>query len=158
MPLLLVRVDSRLVHGQVVETWVPHTGANYLVVANDDLAANPALRAVMELAIPESIHAAFCAVAGVRAALSEIEARGDRAILLCATAQDALRLREMGISFSSLNIGNLHYASGKVEITPSVYFSPEDFEAVDRLRHEGVAVDVRATPSDQGVCFAPEGG
>lgn len=158
MSLLLVRVDSRLIHGQVVEAWIPHTGADCLLVVNDDLAGNPALRAVMELAVPPSVHAAFCRVAEVRKILSEIDAHGEKAILICATARDALRLHEMGVLFTALNIGNLHYASGKVEITPSVYFAPEDFEAVECLRHQGVAVDVRATPFESGVSFTPEGG
>lgn len=158
MPLLLVRVDSRLIHGQVVETWVPHTGADCLLVVNDDLAGNPALRAVMELGVPATVHAAFCRVAEVRAALSEIDAHGEKAILICATAPDAVRLRETGVPFATLNIGNLHYSSGKVEITPSVYFAPEDFQAVERLRHQGVAVDVRATPFEPGVSFDPDGG
>jgi len=37
MPLVLARIDCRLIHGQVVETWVPHTSADSLIVANDDL-------------------------------------------------------------------------------------------------------------------------
>ena len=59
MALVLVRVDCRLIHGQVVEAWVPHTGANCLLVANDDLVSNPFLRSVMEMAVPSDIHVVF---------------------------------------------------------------------------------------------------
>ncbi len=52
MSLVLARIDCRLIHGQVVETWIPHVNANLLIVANDDLYANPVLRSVMELAVP----------------------------------------------------------------------------------------------------------
>ncbi len=156
MPLVMVRVDSRLIHGQIVETWVPHTGANCLLVANDDLAANPSMRAVMELAVPPAVHTMFCGLADVPAVLAEVDRLGERAILLCASFCDALRLFGEGVRYSTLNVGNLHFAEGKVEITPSVYFSPEDFEAVHRLRHEGVAVNVRATPFEAGLSFEPE--
>jgi len=157
MALVLVRVDSRLIHGQVIEAWIPHTGADVLLVANDDLARNPSLRAVMELAVPRSVRAAFCAVADACRTLAELEARGGRVLLICATSADAVRLRQAGLSFSCLNIGNLHYAAGKVEITPSVYFAPEDFRAVEELRRCGISVDVRATPADRGVCFEGRG-
>ena len=60
MPLVLARIDCRLIHGQVVETWVPHTCADSLIVANDDLAGNPFLRSVMELAVPPAIRVRFC--------------------------------------------------------------------------------------------------
>lgn len=146
MPIVLVRVDCRLVHGQVLETWVPHTGANCLLVASDDLDANPFMKSVMEIAVPSSIHVVFRRVDDVAAAVSEIDRKNERAILLCAALSDALRIFRAGVRFPALNIGNLHFAEGKVEVTPSVYFAPEDFEAVDSLSRLGVAVTVRSTP------------
>ncbi len=156
MSLVLVRVDCRLVHGQVVETWLPHTGANCLLVANDDLAGNQFLRSVMELAVPQSIHVVFCRLDEVAKRLEQIDGDGERAILLCSTFLDALRIYDGGTRFSSVNIGNLHYAAGKVEISPSVYFSPEDFDAVHNLRDHGVDVTVRATPFEVGTSYGPE--
>lgn len=156
MPLVLVRVDCRLIHGQVVETWVPHTGANCLLVANDDLVANEILRSVMEMAVPPGIHVVFCRMEEVQGILSEIDRKGEKAILLCATFGDALDLFRRGIRFSDLNIGNLHYAAGKVEIAPSVYFTREDFEAVHCLSHLGVVVTVKATPFESGTSFGPD--
>lgn len=146
MPIVLVRVDCRLVHGQVLETWVPHTGANCLLVASDDLDANPFMKSVMEIAVPSSIRVVFRRVDEVAAAVSEIDRKDERAILLCAALSDALRIFRAGVRFPALNVGNLHFAEGKVEVTPSVYFAPEDFEAVDSLSRLGVAVTVRSTP------------
>lgn len=157
MSLVLVRVDCRLIHGQVVETWVPHTGADCLIVANDDLCSNPFLRSVMELAVPRAIHVIFCRLDEVADALDSIDRRGEKAILLCATFADALRIHRAGVRFSAVNIGNLHYAAGKVEISPSVFFSREDFDAVHCFRHQGVAVDVRSTPFEAGTSYEPEG-
>ena len=156
MSLVLVRVDCRLIHGQVVETWVPHTGANCLLVANDDLVDNEILKSVMEMAVPPGIHVVFSRVEEVRGVLSEIERKGEKAILLCATFGDALEIFHRGVRFSTLNIGNLHYAAGKVEIAPSVYFTQEDFEAVHCLSHLGVAVTVKATPFEAGTSFGPD--
>lgn len=146
MPIVLVRVDCRLVHGQVLETWVPHTGANCLLVASDSLAANPFMRSVMEIAVPSSIRVVFRRIDEVADAVTEIDRKNERAIVLCAALSDALRIFRAGVRFPALNVGNLHFAEGKVEVTPSVYFAPEDFEAVDALSRLGVAVTVRSTP------------
>ncbi len=153
MPIVLVRVDCRLIHGQVVETWVPHTGADCLLVANDDLVANAFLRSVMEMAVPAGVRVAFCAVEDAPRVMSEIDRNGGKAILLCASSGDALEIYRGGVRFANLNIGNLHYASGKVEIAPSVFFAQEDFEAVDCLCHLGVSVTVRATPFEPATCL-----
>jgi len=157
MSLVLVRVDCRLIHGQVVETWVPHTGANCLLVANDELAGNPFLRSVMEMAVPQDIHVVFCRLDEVGRFLTEIDRKGEKAILLCANSRDALAIFQCGVRFSTLNIGNLHYAAGKVEIAPSVYFSREDFDTVHCFSHLGVAVTVRSTPFEAGTSFGSEG-
>ncbi len=157
MPIVLARVDCRLVHGQVLETWVPHTGANCLLVVNDDLDANPILRSVMEIAVPSSIRVMFRRVGEAAEAVSEIDRRNARAILLCATLQDALRIFRAGVRFTALNVGNLHHAEGKVEISPSVYFAPGDFEAVDSLSRLGVAVTVRSTPFEAAAPYRCRG-
>jgi PTS system N-acetylgalactosamine-specific IIB component len=56
-----------------------------------------------------------------------------------------------------LNIGNLHFSEGKVEISPSVFFSPEDFDALRWLRSHGVSVLVQGTPFEAGTSFDAEG-
>jgi PTS system mannose-specific IIB component len=157
MSLVLARIDCRLIHGQVVETWVPHVKANRLIVANDDLAANPVLRSVMELAVPVGIRVRFCRLDEVVAAIAEADRAGDRSILLLSNASDAVKARRDGASFNLLNIGNLHFAEGKVQISPSVFFAPEDFEALRWLRSHGVSVCVKGTPFESGMSFEAEG-
>jgi PTS system mannose-specific IIB component len=118
MPLVLARIDCRLIHGQVVETWVPHTNADSLVVANDDLAANPFLRSVMELAVPPGIRVRFCRIADAVPVLAEADRLGERSILLVASAADAVAVRKGGAGFDLLNIGNLHFAEGRWRSPP----------------------------------------
>lgn len=50
--MTFVRIDNRLVHGQIIETWLPFTRARTIVVANDELAADPLRQEIMSLAIP----------------------------------------------------------------------------------------------------------
>lgn len=157
MSLVLARIDCRLIHGQVVETWIPHVHANLLIVANDDLAANPVLRSVMEMAVPVGIRVRFCRLDEVVSAIAEADLAGDRSILLVSNATDAVRVRKDGAAFSLLNIGNLHFAEGKVQISPSVFFAPEDFEALRWFRSHGVSVCVKGTPFESGMSFEAEG-
>ncbi len=157
MPLVLARIDCRLIHGQVVETWVPHTKADTLVVANDDLAENPFLRSVMELAVPPGIRIRFCRLRETAGVLGEAERNGERSILLVSSAADALTLLKEGVRFDHLNIGNLHFAAGKVMISPSVFFAPEDFEALRWFRTHGVSVNIQGTPFEAGPSFEAEG-
>ena len=38
--IVLTRIDNRLIHGQVATQWSGSIGANLILVANDDVAAN----------------------------------------------------------------------------------------------------------------------
>lgn len=156
MTLALARIDCRLIHGQVVETWVPHLSADSLIVANDDLAGNPFLRSVMELAVPPAIRVHFCRLEEATRVLADADRNGERSILLVASAADAVTLRKEGVVFDHLNIGNLHFATGKVEISPSVFFAPEDFDALCWFRSHGVSVLVQGTPFEVGTPFDAE--
>jgi mannose/fructose/N-acetylgalactosamine-specific phosphotransferase system component IIB len=156
MPLVLARIDCRLIHGQVVETWVPHTCADSLIVANDDLAGNPFMRSVMELAVPPGIRVRFCRLDEAISALADADRNGKRSILLAASTSDAMTLRKAGAAFEILNIGNLHFSPGKVEISPSVFFAPEDFDALGWFRSHGVTVLVQGTPFESGTSFDAE--
>ena len=51
-----VRIDNRLVHGQVIETWLPHTRAGMIVVVNDELSGNMLRQEIMSLAIPDGVE------------------------------------------------------------------------------------------------------
>ena len=55
--IALLRVDNRLVHGQVLEAWVPRLGARRIVVVDDEAAANPLALAAVTLAVPGELAA-----------------------------------------------------------------------------------------------------
>jgi len=156
MSLVLARIDCRLVHGQVVETWIPHLKANSLIVANDAIAGNQVFRSVMELAVPVGIRLRFCRLDQVAEMLKEADLFGERSILLVSSASDAIKARKDGAGFTVLNIGNLHFEEGKVQITSSVFFAPEDFEALQWFRTNGVSVCVKGTPFESGILFEAE--
>ena len=47
--ILLMRIDNRLLHGQVGGTWVNALGANLIIVANDDVALDELQQEVMKM-------------------------------------------------------------------------------------------------------------
>ena len=156
MPLVLARIDCRLVHGQVVEAWIPHVKANSLIVANDAIVANQVLQSVMELAVPVEVNVRFCRLDQVAEMLKKADFTDERSILLVSNASDAIKAWKNGAGFTVLNIGNLHYEEGKVQITSSVFFATKDFEALQWFRSNGVSVCVKGTPFESGILFEAE--
>ena len=84
-----VRIDNRLVHGQVIETWLPHTRAQMIVVVNDELAGNMLRQEIMSLAIPDGVEIVFLPVGKVTAFLTGSARQDMDALILFSSCADA---------------------------------------------------------------------
>ncbi len=149
---LWVRIDNRLVHGQVIETWVPYCRARILVVANDELKNDELRQEIIKLAIPSSLRVIFCEIRSVREEIKKLLTGGDppsSIFILFASCQDAKAAYASGLSFPILNIGNLHYSPGKLQICDHIFLSSEDIDCIRFFREEGISIDFRCVPNKQ---------
>src|SRR3989338_9600049 len=108
--IILYRVDDRLVHGQVVEGWVPLLHAEELAVVSDEIAGDEMLRTIMRFATPEGVDLKVMTVAEALAYLPGAEKSDRKVLLLLPGLAEALTLTEKGIKIPSLNIGGMHYS------------------------------------------------
>lgn len=140
-----VRIDNRLIHGQIIETWLPYTGVKTLIVANNQLAADIMQQQIMSLAIPANIKSRFVSIEDV---FDEIKRTNTPFMVLFHNCADARQAYEKGFSFEILNIGNVHYSPGKRQVSPSVALSDEDEGCLRFLSKHGIELDFRCVPND----------
>jgi PTS system mannose-specific IIB component len=147
--IALVRVDNRLVHGQILETWLPKLGIRRLVVADDEAAGTPLARDAMCLCTPPDVPVEVKALDAVDwAALS---ASKEAVLVLVRDVADLMRATERGLTperAPRLNLGNVHYALRRHPVTPSVFLDDEELGDLRELADRGFKVEVRALPSD----------
>lgn len=146
--MLWVRIDNRLIHGQVVETWLPYLGAKLIVVANDQLAGDQLQREIMALAIPGNTASAFVLVDRIQSALDTVQSSGQAGLVLFSNCLDAYRAFLHGFNFATLNVGNVHYGPGKRQFSPSVALSDEEEHCLRDMAGQGVRLDFRCVPND----------
>jgi mannose/fructose/N-acetylgalactosamine-specific phosphotransferase system component IIB len=148
--IILYRVDDRLVHGQVVEGWVPHLRADELAVVSDEIAGDEMRRAIMRFATPEGVDLKLMTVAEAEAYLPEAEKSGRKVLLLLPGLAEALTLSRKGINIPSLNIGGMHYSAGKnLSIGKAIFLNDEDCAALKALAAAGIKIEGRGVPSDR---------
>ena len=146
--MVWVRVDNRLVHGQVIETWLPYISAGTLVVANNELAGDFLRQEIMKLAIPSGVNLVFSSVDEVGSTLGGLAGDNDRGVMvLFSTCADARAAFIHGFGFESINIGNLHYGPGKQQICDHVALSEADSDCLHFFSAEGVKIDFRCVPN-----------
>jgi PTS system mannose-specific IIB component len=147
--IALVRVDNRLLHGQILETWVPKLRIGEVVVADDEAAASDLARAAMTLCVPPELPARILPVSQVP--WEQLAASRARVLVLVRDVA-ALRAAHAGGLVPALapqvNLGNLHFASGRRPVTPSVILAAADLAILRDLAAAGFDIEARAIPSE----------
>lgn len=145
--IVLNRIDSRLIHGQVVEAWLPHLDVRRVVVADDATAQDALAQVAFRLAVPADVEVVTTPVDGVNyRSLFDDQVR---TLVLFRDVQAAVAARRAGLPDGVLNVGNLHAAPGRVEVTRSVFLDDADRAALATLKQGGMQVVVQAIPADK---------
>ena len=142
----LLRVDERLVHGQVVQAWLPGLRVQRVVVADDATAKSPLASAAMGLALGEDVEFVCRPFAGV-----DFRALGaDKVATLVLVRDVAAAVAAHGAGLSApLNLGNVHAAPGRKAVSPSLFLSEQELQQLERLAAAGLQVEARAGPSER---------
>jgi mannose/fructose/sorbose-specific phosphotransferase system IIB component len=147
MDLQLIRIDDRLIHGQVVVGWVRALNIERLVVANDSIAANAMQRTLMEMAVPPGLKLSLLTVPEAVEA-SRAGGLPERVLLLFGNPQDALSFVRSGGNASSLNVGGMRFCNGKRQVCKTVCVDDRDIQTFKELKALGLELEVRAVPGD----------
>ncbi len=145
--MLWFRIDNRMVHGQVIETWIPYLESNRLLVVNDAIASDCLQQSIMALAVPHRVKVEFLHLSELRKALQD--ANYPNTLVLLSNCQDARKVFELGTMFKLINVGNLHYGPGKAQICPHAAVSEDDACCLHFLQDKGVELDFRCVPNDK---------
>jgi PTS system mannose-specific IIB component len=140
-----IRVDNRLVHGQVVEGWLPFLKVKRVAVLDAEAAKSPLSRASMGLAVPPSVS---LVVVATDAELAAIAQDAVTTLLLVRDVAGVSLAHAHGFPVRQLNLGNIHFKSGRQAITPSVFLDSDELAALATLAAAGVDVRAQALPTD----------
>lgn len=148
MSVTLLRVDDRLIHGQVVEGWVPFLKVDLVIVVSDSAASDEIQTALMKMALPASVGLLVLPVAEAAATLNSPQMSTRKALVLVPGPSEALTLVETGLVVKRINVGGLHYTVGKVQLGRALFLDEKDRLALRALAAKGVRLEGRALPGD----------
>ena len=146
--LLCIRIDDRLLHGQVGVTWANTLGANLIIVANDKVVDDPVQQALMEMVVSEQVGVRFFSIEKTIALLPKASPK-QKIIIVCKSAQDALKLVVGGIEIEAINIGNIHNIANGKRIHRALALTDDDIESLKKISNLGVKLHVQPVPSDK---------
>ena len=153
MPIVLCRVDDRLVHGQVVIGWGRPLGVEFIVLVDEGVAASPWEQDLYRMAVPPEIEIRFATVAEASAAAGRV-AGGRRA---AASSSPAISIRwRRSIRANPavvhrINLGGMHHRPGRRERLPYLYLTDEELRGLVALEADGAEVTAQDLPTSAPV-------
>ncbi len=153
--VIFVRVDDRLLHGQIICSWVPYLKADSLIVCSDEAASDKLLSGIMSECSSDGLSVHVDRVDDAVRRMRQAQGNGARTILVVGALKDAIKVYDAGLAFSSLNIGNVHHEDRGRRITQSVILDSEDEAIIQRLADRGVKIDIRDVPTRPAVEYSP---
>lgn len=147
--IVFTRIDNRLVHGQVGVVWTSAVNANLLLVANDEAANNELEQDLMSATAESSnVGIRFWTLDKTINTISKASPR-QLIFIVIKTPEDALTLVKGGVPIRSINIGNMHFSEGKVQISKKVFVDQKDRDAINELISLGVEVFIQDVPDEK---------
>lgn len=150
----LIRLDERLIHGQVAIKWSRHVGVDRIVVANADAAANEFVQQSLMMAAPPTAKVAIKDIPGAVELLSDPRAAQLKILVVVATPDDLLSLVTRVPGIAAVNIGNYGRVAARTGDTPrrsfgaNLYLYPAEVEVLREVVATGIPAVVQTTPED----------
>jgi PTS system mannose-specific IIB component len=146
--LSLIRLDDRLIHGQVMAVWVRKLSITRILVIDDATADDEFARTLMQSAMPSHVTLTVAGVADAPALLDALDHSDARALALFARVEDVVEVHRRR-PLPHVNVGNLGMRDGRRLIWRSVALSSAEKHALQQLHAAGVDVFVQMIPADQ---------
>jgi mannose/fructose/N-acetylgalactosamine-specific phosphotransferase system component IIB len=152
MPIVLFRVDERLIHGQVVVGWGERLHMDRIIVVDDDLSASAWEQELYCLGVPPSVDTAFTSVGEARRDFSLWQEETRRIIILVRDLATLSRLSEGDLlENEQINLGGIHSAPGRERVLPYLFLSADERQVLQRIARSGAEVSARDLPGSRSV-------
>ncbi|GIN38884.1 MULTISPECIES: PTS sugar transporter subunit IIB [Heyndrickxia] len=147
----LLRVDHRLLHGQVAFSWTQNIGADCILIANDDVPVNELRKTTIKLAKPQGIKLVIKNIEDSIQALQSGVTDKYKLFIVVESVADAEKIVSAFPEIKQVNLGGVKAKEGTRNISKAVNLLPEEEELVKKMVDQGVEVEIRQVPNDKKI-------
>ena len=147
MRISLARVDERLIHGQVMTSWVKKCWIKTIILVDDEIVKDDFMKEVLSLSAPQGVSVEVRSVLET-AELYRNDASDTSTMLLFKELSYVLDCVNHGVEFDALNIGNIGSSPTRKPFTKEVYLSDKEVDIVKELISKGMYVYIQKLPQN----------
>lgn len=152
--ITFLRVDHRLLHGQVAFSWTQYVGADCILIANDAVMDDELRKTTIKLAKPPAVKLVLKNIADAIAAIKSGVTDKYKLFIVVESVEDAWRLACAIPEITSINLGGIKPKEGSQNISKAINVRPEEINLLNELVKAGTEIEIRQVPKDRKVLFA----
>ncbi|WP_270789540.1 PTS system mannose/fructose/N-acetylgalactosamine-transporter subunit IIB [Enterococcus diestrammenae] len=144
-----IRIDDRLIHGQVATMWSNKLGVTRLMVANDEISNNDIQKQVLRMAVPAGIASSIISLETAIKNIKLGKYEGQNVLLIVKTPVDLLPFLDNQLLLKSVNVGNMSSRKNTTVLRPNISVTEEEHKAFEKLLSSGIEITTIMTPDDK---------
>lgn len=148
-----IRIDERLIHGQVAGIWSTSLNTQRIIVINDEAANDPLQKSSLRMAAPTSMRLSVLTIKDAVKNINMGKYGTQRLFILFKNPTDVLRFIEEGGRINRINVGNMSFKDGAREVTKSIKVTPDEEVVFRKIADNGVDITAQLVPNDPIINF-----
>lgn len=146
--IIHIRIDDRLIHGQVANFWTNELNATRIMVINNLIASDDIQKSILRMAAPAGVATSIISKDVAVNNIKNNKYKGQRVLIVLKSPIDLLDLYKMGLNIKNANIGNLSNRQNTEILRPNISVTLEEKKALKELINLGVEITAIMTPND----------
>ncbi|VEA06679.1 PTS system, IIb component [Salmonella enterica subsp. salamae] len=152
--MFFLRVDHRLLHGQVAFSWTQYVGADCILIANDSVPHDDLRKTTIKMAKPPAVKLVIKNIADSIEAIKSGVTDKYKLFIVVESVADAYRLARELPDIKSINLGGTKVREGSQNIAKAINLLADEMAQLRELAAGGVEIEIRLVPNDRKQLFA----
>ncbi|WP_346216632.1 PTS sugar transporter subunit IIB [Caldifermentibacillus hisashii] len=151
--IIHVRIDERLIHGQVATMWTNTLKASRIMIVDDQVVKNDMEKMALKLAVPSGIKLSILTAGGAIKNISANKYVGQRVFLIVKSPSVLRTLVEGGINLTQITVGNMSSKANSKQVRKSISVTDQDIKDFKYLRSKNINIIAQMIPTDEPTNF-----
>lgn len=153
MPIKMLRIDDRLIHGQIVTAWAKNIQAEKIWIVDDGVAKDEFIKGVMKMVAPSDRELLISGLDEMPSIAKKLDEESGNVLILVKYPYVAEEIFKSGIKLQELNIGGIGASPDRKKLFKNISASEAEKATLKEIQDLGINVYFQVTPDEKRTPF-----
>lgn len=146
---MMVRVDDRLIHGQVLTQWVSAIQAQKIVVIDDEISKDKMRKNILKFAAPDDIKISILSAEKAVEVWNKNQFGNFNVFVLFKDVNMIRKCKDLGLVFPDISLGQMSIIEDRQQIYKQLGLNEQESQTLLDLEKEGIHIYFQMIPTDK---------